>query len=61
MSIVNKIVYVEGIIHNVILAKVVIRKFLRYFRLKHRSRKKFWNYFKIEKDFNLLIKKEHEL
>ena len=54
-------IYIEGIIHNVILAKIIIRRFLRYFRRKHRSRKQFWQYFEIEKDFNILTKKEHEL
>ena len=54
-------VYIEGIIHNVILAKIIIRRFLRYYRKKHRSRKKYWQYFCIEKDFKILIKKEHKL
>ena len=50
---------IEGIIHNVILVKVVIRRFLKYFRNKHRSRKQFWQYFEVGKDYNILIKEEH--
>ena len=61
MSIAKKTTNIEGIIHNVILAKITIRRFLRYFRRKHRSRKQFWQYFEIKKDFNILTKKEHEL
>jgi hypothetical protein len=49
---------IEGIIHNVIWAKIVIRRFLKYFRKKYRYRKKYWEYFNIEKDFNLLNKKK---
>jgi hypothetical protein len=53
--------FIEGIIHNVILAKIVIRRFLRYFRNKYRYRKQFWQYFEIKKDFKVLTKKEHGL
>ena len=56
-----KSINIEGIIHNVILSKIIIRRFLRYFRNKHRLRKRFWQYFEIEKDYNILIKKEHRL
>jgi hypothetical protein len=52
---------IEGIIHNVIWQKIIIRKFLKYFRNKYFCLSMFWHYFEIEKDFNILIKKEHEL
>ena len=61
MSITIQKNYIEGIIHNVIWHKIIIRRFLRYFREKHCCRSMFWHYFKIEKDFNVLIKKEHRL
>jgi len=50
---------IDGIIHNVILRKIIIRRFLKYFRRKYRWRKKYWEYFDIEKNFNLLNKKRN--
>jgi len=52
---------IEDIIHNVILAKIIIRRFLKYFRRKYKRNKEYWRHFNIEKDFNILIKKEHSL
>jgi len=58
MSSLKKCLVIEDIIHNVILAKITIRRFLRYYRKKYRFRKKYWEYFEIEKNFNLLVKKK---
>lgn len=45
---------IEDIIHNVIEAKIVIRRFLKYFRRKYRWREKYWQHFKFLKDFHLV-------
>jgi len=50
--------YIEGIVHNVIEQKIIIRRFLNYFCKKYRRRKKYWKSFKIIKDFHLIEKKK---
>jgi len=49
---------IEGIVHNVIEQKIIIRRFLNYFCKKYRRRKKYWKSFKIIKDFHLIEKKK---
>ncbi|MDA3840363.1 MAG: hypothetical protein PF572_04700 [Patescibacteria group bacterium] len=39
-------------------AKMVIRRFFKYFRKKYRWRKKYWQYFDVLKDFHLLEKEK---
>ena len=51
---------IEPTIHNVISSKIIIRKFLKYFREKYRWRKKYWLYFSIKKDFHLNIEKDFQ-
>jgi len=45
---------IEGIIHNMIDTKIIIRKFFKYFCRKYRWRKKYWQYFDVLKDFHLI-------
>ena len=47
---------IEGIIHNVIGQKIIIRRFFKYFRRKYRWRKKYWQYFDVFKNFHLIEK-----
>lgn len=61
MKIIFQVWGIEGIIHNVILNKIIIGKFFKYFRRRYRFAKKFWHYFEIEKNYSVLIKKEHDL
>ena len=58
LSITNRNVIIEGIVHNVIEQKIIIRRFLNYFCKKYRRRKKYWKSFKIIKDFHLIEKKK---
>ena len=51
-------VYIEDTIHNVILSKIIIRKFLKYFRKKYKWKEEYWKYFEFEKDFHLKNIKE---
>ncbi len=46
---------IAGIIHNVIFSKIVIRGFLKYFRVRYQKNNEYWEYFQIEKDFHLKI------
>jgi hypothetical protein len=49
---------IEDTIPNVLLSKIIIRKFLKYFRKKYKWRKKYWEYFNFKKDFHLETIKE---
>ncbi len=42
-----------------IFYKTIIRRFLKYFKAKYCCEKKYWEYFKLEKDFYLLNKKKN--
>jgi len=50
----KKLLCIEDIIHNVIGAKIVIRRFLKYFRRQYRWRVKYWQHFDVLKDFHLV-------
>ncbi len=52
---------IDDTIHFVIFYKGRIRKFLKHFRKKYLKIKELNSKFNIEKDFKILIKKEHEL
>jgi hypothetical protein len=56
MSMIKRYIPIEGITHNVIWSKIVIRRFLKYFRKKYRWRLKYWQRFDILKDFHLIQK-----
>jgi len=45
----------------VIVYKIIIREFLKYFREKYLRIEKFKDKFDLEKDFKILIKEEHKL
>jgi len=45
----------------VILAKMVIRRFLRFHGVKYSGARLYWQHFEIVKDFKILVKKEHGL
>lgn len=55
------LVSVDDRIHFVIFYKIIIRRFLRYFKERYLRIKQFQDNFRIEKDFKLLIKEEHKL
>jgi len=51
---------IEDTIHNVTFSKIIIKKFLKYFKRKYGWRNKYWKYFQIEKDFHLKTIKAFE-
>ncbi|HAM88951.1 MAG: hypothetical protein US83_C0002G0051 [Candidatus Falkowbacteria bacterium GW2011_GWC2_38_22] len=50
------VIAVEGIIHNVIFYKIIIRKFLKIFREKHAWNYRYWQIFFIDKHFKIMLK-----
>ncbi len=50
---------IEDTIHIGILSKMIVRRFLRFFRLKYLKMKKFQKAYQLEKDF--ILNKRHGL
>jgi len=52
------VVYVEDIIHNRILFKKIVKRFLKEFDKKYCKKEVFGKYFEVRKDFYVINKKD---